>query len=228
MTRPESSATRWSLRPGVRLILGSASPRRHSLLASARLQFDIEPSDVDESLEDSIEPEQAALELARRKAFAVAARHAGEPCWVIGSDTVVAIGEGAGLELLGKPEDAREARRMLSRLSGSRHRVVTGVAVVRCEAWSPARPSTDGFDGFERTWVSMRVIQPAEVEAYVNSEEWRGKAGGYAIQENADAFVTSLEEGGFDNVVGLPLSLTLELLRRSGAATAMDGSEPLP
>ena len=66
--------------------------------------------------------------------------------------------------------------------------------------------------GFERTWVSMRTITDAEVEAYVASGEWEGKAGGYAIQENADAFVTRLEEGGFDNVVGLPVELTLRLL----------------
>ena len=69
----------------------------------------------------------------------------------------------------------------------------------------------------ERTWVTMRRIEPHEVAAYVASGEWRGKAGGYAIQESADRFVTRLEEGGFDNVVGLPVRLTLELLRRAGA-----------
>ena len=67
------------------------------------------------------------------------------------------------------------------------------------------------------SWVSMRPIQSEESEAYVASGEWRDKAGGYAIQENADTFVTRLEEGGFDNVVGLPLELTLDLLRKSGA-----------
>jgi septum formation protein len=96
---------------------------------------------------------------------------------------------------------------MLRALSDTRHRVVTGVCVVRCR---------DGArcEAFERTWVVMRSITPAEIEAYVACGEWRDKAGGYAIQEHADAFVVSLEEGGFDNVVGLPVVLTLGLLAR--------------
>src|SRR5439155_17981854 len=103
------------------------------------------------------------------------------------------------------------ARAMLSTLSGSRHRVVTGVCALR---------SSDGriASGWERTWVTMRPIAPAEIEAYVLSREWEGKAGGYAIQETADRFVTKLEEGGFDNVVGLPVRLALGLLRRLGAS----------
>ena len=106
---------------------------------------------------------------------------------------------------MGKPADALEAREMLTRLSGTRHAVVTGVCVVR---------GADGevFQGSERTWVVMREITPAEVEAYVASGEWEDKAGGYAIQETADAFVEALEGGGFDNVVGLPVGLTRELL----------------
>ncbi|MFT7668207.1 MAG: septum formation protein [Planctomycetota bacterium] len=188
-------------------------------MASAGLEFDVEPSDVDESLEGRFEPEAAALILARRKAEAVALLHLGEDVWVLGSDTVVALGEGSSLELLGKPEDALDARRMLEALSDSRHRVVTGVCVVRCLDWDPKEPEKGLFDGFERTWVSMREISEAEIAAYVDSEEWCGKAGGYAIQENADAFVTRLEEGSFDNVVGLPVSLTLELLRNSGSFT---------
>ena len=75
---------------------------------------------------------------------------------------------------------------------------------------------------YERTFVTMRTISPAEVEAYVASGEWRDKAGGYAIQETADRFVTDLEGGGFDNVVGLPVALTLELLRRLGAREIPD------
>jgi septum formation protein len=197
-----------------RLILASASARRHQLLAETGLAFEIEPADVDESLAGTIEPEPAAEELALRKAREVARRHSGEECWVLGADTLVAVGEGPSLELLGKPKDEEDARRMLRTLSGSRHRVVTGVA------WIPTMGeggSARVCSGFERTWVHMRTITPEEVEAYVRSGEWRGKAGGYAIQENADVFVLKLEEGGFDNVVGLPVALTLDLLRGSGA-----------
>jgi septum formation protein len=200
------------------LILGSASPRRRDLLRAAGLQFEVEASDVDEDLAGRPEPEQAAVDLALRKALAVAHRYRGQACWVLGADTVVALGSGAGLALLGKPADAGEAVRMLSSLSGTRHQVVTGVALVDCARWSPGESLPEGLaSAFERTWVVMRAIEAAEIEAYVNSGEWRGKAGGYAIQESADAFVTGLEEGGFDNVVGLPVGLCLELLRASGA-----------
>ena len=149
---------------------------------------------------------EAAELLALRKARAVAQRHPEMPLRVIGSDTVVALtGEDGRDRLLGKPGDVAEAKAMLEALSGSRHRVVTGVAVLRMPDGAQRVAS-------ERTWVTMRRITPDEVTAYVASGEWRDKAGGYAIQENADAFVTSLEEGGFDNVVGLPVDLTRRLL----------------
>jgi septum formation protein len=177
------------------------------------LSFEVEPSGVNEDLARPCAAEEAARILACRKAEAVAGLHAGESSWVIGSDTVVALGEWPSQEILGKPTSEQDARRMLGMLSGSRHRVVTGVAVVSCS--SPGEGSI--LSASERTWVSMRPIQSEEIEAYVASGEWRDKAGGYAIQENADTFVTRLEEGGFDNVVGLPLELTLDLLRKSGA-----------
>jgi septum formation protein len=129
---------------------------------------------------------------------------------VLGADTVVAVphaGSGAP-RLLSKPADEREAAQMLAWLSDTRHAVVTGVAVVRL-------PSGAELGASERTWVRMRAITPAERAAYVASGEWRGKAGGYAIQESADRFVTKLEGGGFDNVVGLPVGLALELLERA-------------
>jgi septum formation protein len=99
---------------------------------------------------------------------------------------------------------------MLEKLSGSSHRVVTGVFALRGRDGASAR-------GWERTFVTMRRITPAEIEAYVASGEWEGKAGGYAIQESADRFVVRLEEGGYDNVVGLPVRLALDLLARLGA-----------
>jgi septum formation protein len=149
--------------------------------------------------------------LAERKARSVAGRQQPGRRWILGADTLVVLGRGDERRILGKPRDALEARRMLESLSESRHRVITGVCVLRL-------PDRHVQSAAQTTWVSMRRILPQEIEAYVASEEWRDKAGGYAIQERADRFVTRLEEGGFDNVVGLPVGLTLELLRRSGAA----------
>jgi septum formation protein len=201
------------------IVLASASPRRRTLLGEAGIAFRVEVAGVDEDLAAGVDPEAGARELAERKARAVVARLRGgidaARTWVIGADTVVAVSlevEGspeAGWRLLGKPADPREAAEMLALLSSSRHRVITGVCVLRADGGAREVAS-------ETTWVTMRRITPEEIEAYVASEEWRDKAGGYAIQENADAFVTRLEEGGFDNVVGLPVPLTLSLLARSG------------
>ena len=195
------------------IVLASASPRRRELLARAGLAFAVEPVDVPEPLGEFSDPVAAADGLARRKARAALAapRAAGSnPHWFVGADTVVGILGDGHPRLLGKPADPSEAEGMLSALSGTRHAVVTGVCVAR---------SSDGrlFAASETTWVTMRAIEPWELEAYVASDEWCGKAGGYAIQETADRFVTRLEGGGFDNVVGLPVALTLELLRQAGA-----------
>ncbi len=203
------------------IVLASASPRRHELLRAAGLEFTVRASSASEELPAGIDPEEGALLLAERKAQAVARelrRGAGAavaPAWVIGADTVVAVVARGEERLLGKPADAAEAARMLESLSGTRHRVVTGVCVVV--------PDGTALSGAETTWVSMRPILPAEIAAYVASGEWRDKAGGYAIQESADAFVTHLAEGGFDNVVGLPVGLTLALLRRAGALPGRAG-----
>jgi len=197
------------------LILASASPRRRELLAGAGLWFDVEPAGVDESVDSDTDPLQVAALLAERKARHVATSLRGEVAWVIGADTVVAVEIQGVLRLLGKPEDEAEARQFLRWLSATRHQVVTGVCVVG--------PSSDQvLVESERTWVKMRPIEEAEVTAYVSSGEWRDKAGGYAIQESADAFVLALEEGGFDNVVGLPVERTIELLRRAGYMCVAD------
>jgi septum formation protein len=196
-------------------VLASASPRRRELLARAGVEFEIDAPDVDESVDPVLTPEQAACMLAERKARAVSARHRARDVVVIAADTIVAVGEGVRAKLLGKPIDADEARAMLRSLSNTRHRVVTGV----CALATDAPPCT----AFERTFVTMRAIGEDEIEAYVESGEWRDKAGGYAIQENADRFVLRLEEGGFDNVVGLPVALTLELFARAAALAGGSG-----
>jgi septum formation protein len=198
---------------GARLVLASASPRRRRLLRDAGVSFEVIPADVDEWLEPGVAALDAAPLLAERKARAVAGRLAldeRDPTLVLGADTVVCVADGEGRErLLGKPSGEEEAAEMLSALSDSRHAVVTGVCVLRLRdggRWVAA----------ERTWVRMRALLPEEVSAYAASGEWRDKAGGYAIQESADRFVTGLEGGGFDNVVGLPVARTLELLRAAG------------
>lgn len=195
-----------------RIVLASASPRRRELLAAAGLEFEVDPADVDETLPPGTAPEAGAVLLAQAKARAVGERRGPGDELVLAADTIVAIEDRlvpGSMRLLGKPADADEAREMLRLLSRSRHAVVTGVSVLR---------TRDGAQeaGFERTWVTMRAIAPEEVEAYVRSLEWKGKAGGYAIQETADRFVTGLEEGGLDNVVGLPVALALALLVRLG------------
>jgi len=194
------------------IVLASASPRRRELLRTAGLEFAVDPAGVDESVDDSLAPEAAAVELARRKARAVAARRADPSDLVIGADTIVAVPDRAsrsGFASLGKPLDAHDARRMLRALSGSRHAVVTGVAVARAADQSERA-------GARPPWVTMRALAPEEIEAYAASGEGLDKAGGYAIQETADRFVTRLE-GALDNVVGLPVDLVFELLAEFGA-----------
>jgi len=183
------------------LVLASASPRRRELLAQTGLAFTVEVSSVSEDLHPLTPPEEAALELAERKARAVAQRTGERDALVLAADTIVAV----GTRMLGKAADEREAGEMLRALSGTRHRVITGVCALRTKDLALCR-------GFERTFVTMRAITETEISSYVASGEWRDKAGAYAIQETADRFVTSLEEGGFDNVVGLPVELSLRLL----------------
>lgn len=192
------------------IVLASASPRRAELLAAGGVLFRVLPADVDETLRAGTLPEEGARLLAERKARAVAERLSATEAFVLGADTIVTVDLADGPRLLGKPENEFQARQMLRWLSGSRHRVITGVCAVRAK---------DGVavTGSERTFVTMRPIQPFEIDEYVASGEWRDKAGGYAIQESADRFVTGLEEGGLDNVVGLPVKLSLDLLARIGA-----------
>lgn len=193
---------------GARVVLASASPRRRELLRAAGLEFELDPVDVDEDLRAFAAPDDAALELARRKARACLARRGdAQGFLVLAADTVVALPQGQRWRLLGKPADELEAAHMLGALSGTCHAVVTGVCALR---------GRDGAQACESatTWVRMRVIEPGERADYVASGEWRDKAGGYAIQESADRFVVELTGAGFDNVVGLPVELALALLER--------------
>ena len=176
----------------------SASPRRRELLAQAGYRFEVQPSSVPESRRPGEDAIRFATRLAREKAENVFARHA-PGVVVLGADTVV-VCDG---EVMGKPVDAADATRMLLRLSGRTHQVVTGVALV----WSEASAQVAA----ELTHVTMRTISPQEVSDYVAGGEPMDKAGAYAIQGYAGRWIPRIN-GCYFNVVGLPLALVTSLL----------------
>lgn len=184
------------------LVLASASPRRRELLAQIGIEPDtVDPAEIDESPAARELPRRYAARMARDKARAVARRHAG--AFVLAADTVVACGR----RILPKAEDEETARRCLALLSGGRHRVYGGVSVIAPDGREAARVI--------ETAVTMKRLHPDEVEAYIASGEWRGKAGGYAIQGRAAVFVARIG-GSYSNVVGLPLFETHKLLTGLG------------
>jgi septum formation protein len=196
-----SDSTRGSQpEPRPTLVLASRSPRRLDLLASAGIAVDVDPIAVDERRLNGELPAAAVERVARLKAQASAARHPDRP--VLGADTLVVLDD----DVMGKPADANDAARMLRRLAGRAHEVLTGVAVV----W---RGELHSF--VERTQVSVRPMSAAEVDWYVASGEPMDKAGAYAIQGLASRFVTRVE-GSYANVVGLPVASVVELLTRLG------------
>jgi septum formation protein len=185
-----------------RLILASGSPRRQELLREAGYAFVVHPSDVDESVfPPGISPAELAEHLALAKARAVAARFPNDV--VLAADTVVALGQDA----LGKPVDAADARRLLSLLGGTAHQVITGVAVIRAATNVELQARVTSA-------VHMRSLTPAEVDAYLATGDWQGKAGGYGIQDE-DPFVTRTS-GCHTNIVGLPMTHTRQLLAAAG------------
>lgn len=161
------------------------------------LAFEIVPSHVPEVVDAALSHAANAERIAHAKAAEIAARFPNAT--ILGADTIVVVHG----KILGKPSDREEARTMLQSLSNTRHRVITGVCVIF--------PGGRKRIAHEWTWVTMRTIEPAEIEAYLDSGEWEGKAGAYAIQETADRFVSKLE-GSFENVVGLPTGLVAKML----------------
>jgi len=186
------------------LILASASPRRVALLTTLGLQFEVRPSSVDETIHTPMSPEEAVIELACLKARAVAAETDSEAgTLILGADTIVAY---AG-ELLGKPGGPEEARRMLRLLSGSSHQVFTGVCLVL--------PPGGEVSACEETIIHFRELCDEEIDSYIATGEPLDKAGAYALQGAAAAFVSKLV-GCYTNVIGLPVPLTVSLLRQAG------------
>jgi septum formation protein len=190
--------------PGPRLVLGSASPRRLALLAQIGVKPDaILPAEVDETPRPREGPRAFAERLAGEKARTSATIAGGRadlaPCLTLAADTVV----GVGRRILPKCETRDEAEACLDLLSGRGHRVFTGVALVSSSGAVRRR--------LVETRLRFKRLSHNEVEAYLASGEWRGKAGGYAIQGFAGAFVERLV-GSYSNVVGLPLAETAALL----------------
>lgn len=179
-----------------RLVLASGSPQRRAILGDLGVDFDVRVSDVAE--EDEGAPRVVASENALRKALAVAgAAGEGADELVIGCDTLVAT----ELDIWGKPADADAARETLRRLSGRTHEVVSGLALVQR---GDVRAAT------EITHVTFRALDDRTIDWYVSTDEWKGRAGGYAIQGRGAVLVKRIE-GDYLNVVGLPVAALLEL-----------------
>lgn len=183
-----------------RLVLASASPRRLELLRQIGIEPDeVTASDIDETPQPKELPRKLAARLAAEKAAAIAVGQG----FVLAADTVVAVGR----RVLPKAETEAEAERCLALLSGRRHRVYGGVCLLRADGKVSAR--------VVETAVIFKRLEPQDIAAYLRSDEWRGKAGGYAIQGLAGMFVRALS-GSYSNVVGLPLYETAQMLRGLG------------
>jgi septum formation protein len=190
----------------MRLVLASASPRRLDLLARIGVEPDVVvPAEIDESIPRGELPREHAVRLAREKALAVAAI---EPdALVLAADTVVAVGR----RILPKVEDEETLRQCMRLLSGRRHRVLTGVAL--------AIPGGGIRERLVETMIAIKRLSDAEVDFYASHGEWRGKAGGYALQGYGEVYVRHIA-GSYSNVVGLPLAETRVLLKSAGYAIA--------
>lgn len=185
------------------LVLASRSPRRRQLLEQIGVAFETVDVDVPEQPAEGESPHEYVRRVARDKARAgLAALSDPDTGWVLGADTEV-VHNG---RVFGKPEDDAQAAAMLSRLAGSQHQVISCLWLVSCG---------HEYDASCVSHVSMAPLDEARIMAYVATGESRGKAGGYAIQGQAAAFITHLS-GSYSAVMGLPLFETAELLRRCG------------
>lgn len=171
-------------------------------MRDAGFEFEVDPADIDESkYPPTLLPSAIATHLAEQKAKAVSARHPDDV--ILAADTVVALGDQA----LGKPTDVAHARKMLELLSGTTHLVITGVCVIH-SAGKVVRSAR------VMSAVRMRLLAPREIDAYVATGLWEGKAGGYGIQDQ-DPFVVR-QSGSRTNIVGLPMSATRQFLAEAG------------
>jgi len=185
-----------------RLILASESPQRKKLLEEAGYEFTVYPAGIDESrFSKTMLPAELAQALSKAKADAVAPTF--PDAVVLGADTVVAFGD----LVLGKPKDAADANKMIELLAGTTHIVITGVTVSCIDA---------NFYRSTRvmTAVRMAMLTPVEIQKYIDAGDWKDKAGGYGIQDK-DRFVERVR-GDHQNIIGLPMKKTLQLLEEAG------------
>ena len=183
-----------------RIVLASSSPRRKMLLKQLDIPFDVMASDINEDIAHALPPEQLVEHLAFHKAQAVASTLTNTI--VIGADTIVVDQHG----ILGKPRDEHDAFRMLSRLSGQVHQVITGLALI--STYSPTKTLVK----HEITDVKITTLSEQDIEDYIQTREPLDKAGAYAIQGKGTIFVEWIQ-GCYNNVVGLPLFLFTKMLK---------------
>jgi len=186
----------------VKLILASGSPRRAEILAAVGWEFEKEVADVDETEFPGEKPDDYVRRLAKTKAETVAANH--ENAFVLGADTIVVIDN----QIIGKPKDFDDARRMLKMLSGNWHEVLTGIALIKV--------SERNFEtkvDMQRTRVKFAEMNDAEIEFLVEKGEPLDKAGAYAVQAQAALFIEEIA-GDYWNVVGLPINLVYNLMKK--------------
>ena len=186
----------------MRFILASSSPRRRELLASIGVDFDVLPSHVPEEHQPGEAPEEYVARLSRDKAAAIAAQHPSR--WIIAADTTVLLGD----QLLEKPVDQSDAVRMLSLIAGRTHTVYTGVTLQNAgRAYHETRVA--------ESEVRMLALPREDIEWYVRTGEPMDKAGAYAVQGIGGMFIDSIH-GSYTNVVGLPLAMLFQMLRKAG------------
>jgi len=190
---------------GNRLILASKSPRRFELLKQVGLDFDVIPSRVEEDFVKGESPRKHVLRLADAKALDVGNQHPDR--WVVAADTIVYIDH----SIVGKPRSREEAKKMLRRLSGKEHRVLTGFSVQHLQKGKGDREAV-------QTAVKVKKLTQSEMEWYIRTSEPFDKAGGYAIQGIGSFMIESIK-GSYTNVVGLPICELIQMLCRLGAAT---------
>ena len=208
-----------------RLVLASRSPRRKALLERLGLVLEISPAEVDESRRPGEAPRRHVRRLAAEKARKVAKALVGEGrAFVIGADTEVVL-DG---EALGKPADLEDARRMLHLLSGRRHEVITGYAILPVPRPVPrSAPGASVTSGVVSTQVELKALDEDEIDAYLATGEPMHKAGAYAIQ-GVGAFLVRRIRGSHSNVIGLPVCEVVEALRALGAIASPIGPSARP
>jgi nucleoside triphosphate pyrophosphatase len=184
-----------------KLILASRSPRRSELLRSLGLEFEVSPSKVEEITDPEQSPEQNATKIARDKASWVARLNPG--CYVLGADTMVVLDQ----EIIGQPADDEDAYRILSKLTGKQHRVITGVVLIT--------PESEQYETAVVSTVSIKSASESEIRAYIATGEPLDKAGAYAIQGKG-SFLVEAWEGSWSNIVGLPMEALTGLFYKIG------------